>query len=433
MRFVLVTTGSLGDVKPFLALALGLQQAGHATSLAGPENARKLCAELGIEFYAIDRDHQERLRAQEGTRLESGNTLRYGLQRVIDKRKILYNVNRAAWKACQGAEAIVYRMGGFLAVDNIAERLRVPCFKAGLVPYTATRKYPSLYVYRGFDLGMAGNRLSYRIGEQVIWQFFREPVNALREKELGLKPYPLTGPNINHFSSRLPVLYGFSPAILPRPDDWPENVHITGHWQLEEDRDWVPPQDLVDFLEDGSPPVYMGFGSMVSRDPQGTYELVLDTLRQCGQRAILASGWGGLGKGDGNSGRIYSLEEAPHAWLFPRVSCVVQHGGIGTLTANLKAGVPAVIVSFNYDQPFWGEVVRRLGVGPPAIPRKRLTAERLAKAICTCLEDAEMQAKAAAIGRQVRVEDGVGCAVQLIQEYIQRGRCFIGEGIAVEG
>jgi UDP:flavonoid glycosyltransferase YjiC (YdhE family) len=405
MRFVLVTTGSSGDVKPFLALAVGLEKVGHQVRLAGPEDARAACERLGIEFYPIEASHQEALRASQASqRLQGGNTLRFGLQRMREKRVIFHEVNRAALVACQGAEAIAYRIGGFLAADSIAERMGVPCFKAGLVPYTPTGEYPSLRVFRGRGWGRVGNRFSYWISEQAIWQFFRGEINAFRQ-ELGLKAAPLSGPA--EFSRSLPVLYAFSPTLLPRPADWPESVQITGSWELEEGQDWQPPAGLVEFIENGPAPVYVGFGSMVSRNPRETYDLVKRAVQQCGQRAVLARGWEGMGVEEGLDGQIYLIDQAPHDWLFPRMKVIVHHGGVGTTTAALRAGKPAVIVPYNYDQPFWGWVAHRLGAGPRPIPRKRLSAERLAGAIEECLENADLQRRAAELGREMQAEDGV--------------------------
>jgi sterol 3beta-glucosyltransferase len=420
VRIVLVTTGSTGDFKPFIALARGLQREGYRVRLAGPVNAYSACERMGVEFTAIDQDHQERLSSAPNVApLEAGNTLRFGLQRIHAKQRIFFEVNQAAWRACQGAEAIVYRIGGFLAVDSIAERLETPCFKAGLVPYTPTREFPSLHTYRGFDFGKAGNRLSYILAEQMIWQFFREPINAFRKNELGLAPYPLTGPNRAHFTARLPVLYGFSPILLPRPCDWPAHVQITGSWTFDEIQGWQPPPGLEEFIESGPPPVYVGFGSMVSQNPQETYNLIIEALRLCGQRAVVANGWGGGGSGCLPSDPIYLINNAPHEWLLPRMAAAVHHGGVGTTMANLRAGIPAIVVPFNYDQPFWASRVFRLGAGPAPLPRKRLTAMRLAQAIQTSLEEGEIRQKAAAIGRQMRGEDGISLAIMLTRGIMQ--------------
>jgi UDP:flavonoid glycosyltransferase YjiC (YdhE family) len=110
----------------------------------------------------------------------------------------------------------------------------------------------------------------------------------------------------------------------------------------------------------------------------------------------------------------------PHSWLFPRLAAVVHHGGAGTTAAGLRAGVPSIIVPFMGDQPFWGERVRALGVGTAPLPRKQLTAERLAQAITTAVTDSEMRQRAAALGECIRDEDGIGEAVGYIERVLPR-------------
>ena len=86
------------------------------------------------------------------------------------------------------------------------------------------------------------------------------------------------------------MLYCYSPAVVPKPPDWSEHAHVTGYWFLDRPPDWQPPADLVDFLESGPPPIYVGFGSMTSRDPERMSRIVLDALRQSGQRGVIATG-----------------------------------------------------------------------------------------------------------------------------------------------
>jgi len=112
---------------------------------------------------------------------------------------------------------------------------------------------------------------------------------------------------------------------------------------------------------------------------------------------------------------------APHGWLYPRMAAVVHHGGAGTIAAGLHAGVPTVVVPHMADQPFWGQRIHALGVGPRPIPRPRLTAENLGKAIRLAAADPAMRRRAADLGAKIRAEDGVGRAVGLIEAYL-RGR-----------
>jgi len=114
------------------------------------------------------------------------------------------------------------------------------------------------------------------------------------------------------------------------------------------------------------------------------------------------------------------IDSVPHSWLFPRVSAVIHHGGASTTAAGLKAGIPSVLIPFFGDQPFWGQRVAELGVGPKPIPRKRLTAERLANAIQEAVTNDDMRQRAAKLGKQIQTEDGIKSAVEIINQLEKR-------------
>jgi UDP:flavonoid glycosyltransferase YjiC (YdhE family) len=191
---------------------------------------------------------------------------------------------------------------------------------------------------------------------------------------------------------------------------------VVGYWFLDPPPGWVPSLSLRQFLDNGPPPVYVGFGSMGKRETGQWMPLLREALQQCGQRAIVLSHRAGL-----ETEGVFCVQSVPHAWLFPRVAAAVHHGGAGTTGASLRAGVPTVIVPFSGDQFFWAQIVRRLGVGPRAIPHKRLTAAALAGAIDAAVSDRQMRDRAASVGRQIRAEDGVGRAVEIV-ERVQASR-----------
>ena len=169
------------------------------------------------------------------------------------------------------------------------------------------------------------------------------------------------------------------------------------------------------FLDAGPPPVYVGFGSMAGRDPAGLARTVVGGLRAAGVRGVLATGWGGLA-GVEPSNDLFVTEGASHEALFPRCAAVVHHGGGGTTAAGLRAGRPSVLVPFFGDQPFWGRRVAALGVGPAPIPKKDLTAARLAAAVTVATTSASVRRKAEALGEAIRAEDGLGRAVRFIED-----------------
>ena len=145
---------------------------------------------------------------------------------------------------------------------------------------------------------------------------------------------------------------------------------------------------------------------------------ILEALAKSGQRGLLLTGWGGL-RAELVPDNVFVVDSAPHSWLFPRMAAVVHHGGAGTTAEGLRAGVPAVIVPFVFDQPFWGARIKALGLGPDPIPQKKLTADRLAHAIRIAVTDPGMKQRANSCGEAIRAEDGIGNAVKIIQRYFR--------------
>lgn len=322
--------------------------------------------------------------------------------------------------ACQGAECIIYSP---LAIPawHLGEAFGIPTIYAPLVPAWRTRTLshplvPHLPIPLG-PVNAAYNRLSHLAVEQTAWQMFRTIANRWRVETLGLAPLSRFGPSRAIIERGAPILHGFSRHVVPRPRDWPNWACVTGYWFLDRPVDWTPPARVIDFLRDGPPPVYIGLGSMANGDPARFTEMALAALRRSGQRGMLLSGWAGLGQAD-LPDEVCLIDDVPHDWLFPQMAAVVHHGGAGTTAAGLRAGRPTVILPFFADQPFWGQRVHRLGVGPPPIMQRDVTVANLSSAIRRATTDGEMARLAAVLGARIRVEDGVGNAVSMLEKSI---------------
>lgn len=184
---------------------------------------------------------------------------------------------------------------------------------------------------------------------------------------------------------------------------------------MEPSAGWEPPIDFVGFLQSGPPPVYIGFGSMVNKKPEETADLILQALARTGQRGVLSAGWGGLKK-DELRETVFVIGSMPHSGLSPRMAAVVHHGGVGTTAAGLWAGIPAIVTPYFGDQPFWGQRVYELGVGPRPIPRQRLMVDRLTESIRRAVSDTAMREKAACLGERIRAENGIARAGAVIEQ-----------------
>jgi UDP:flavonoid glycosyltransferase YjiC (YdhE family) len=348
---------------------------------------------------------------------------------------VLWQAADDYWAACQGADLILYPILAALPARDIAEKLGIPAYPAYLQHVHSTGVYPSGMMPALPRLGAPYHRMTYALSSELFWRAMRPIMSEWRQDRLGLPALPRRNIFPAWERARTPCFYGFSPAVIPRAPEWGDHIHITGYWFLHPWTNPVAPAQvpagharLADFLASGPPPVFVGFGSMSERDPARAARLVIRALALSRQRGVLLTGWSGLQPGDLRPGdlrpgdlpdEIVAIESAPFEWLFPQMAAVVHHGGAGTTAAGLAAGRPTVVVPFFGDQHFWAWRVAALGVGPQPIRRRQLSAEHLAAAITEAITDSTIRARAAALGEQIRREDGVGTFVALLQDLMR--------------
>ena len=332
MRILLTTFGTRGDIQPFIALGRGLKAAGHDVAVCTSEGFKSFVAEHDLQYAFMDNEllrlSQHALGEIEGfaDALRFTRTMRPAIRRSMDDE----------WNAARnfGPDLIIYHpkcLGSY----HVAETLQVPAVLSLPLPfYTPTSAFPVPFIPNA-RLGGWFNRLTYRLN-LLASVMYSGTVNDFRTKTLGQ-------PGLGRFADVLvradgtpvPILYPYSPHVLPVPADFPHHVHVTGYWFLDHSPDWQAGADLVRFLEDGPPPVYVGFGSMSGRRAMQRARIAIEALRLSGQRGVLASGWGGL-KAARLPRNVFMVDAVPHDWLFPRVAAVVHHGGAGTTAAGLR-------------------------------------------------------------------------------------------------
>ncbi len=213
---------------------------------------------------------------------------------------------------------------------------------------------------------------------------------------------------------RIPILCAWSPSILPPSSDWSLREHVTGYFFFPLDESYFPPSELDSFLKSGQPPVCISFGSMVNKNAERINKIVVEVLRKTNNRGIILSGWGGVMEQSSND--LLYLESAPHDWLLPRCKMIIHHGGAGTTSAGLRAGIPNIVVPFTADQPFWGNRVHAMGVGPKPILVKNISVDKLMCAIAEA-ESNVIRDRAQVVGQNIRSEDGIKNAIKLIELY----------------
>ncbi len=411
----LLTSGTRGDVQPYLALGIGLRAAGFDVRIATHANFAALVAPTGLTFAQLD-DNPSDLFARPGgeyaLRFDGRHPLRHlratwAYWRAA--RPMFARLLLSAWRAVQGSDALIIGLPTLWGA-HLAQVLRIPYVRCLLQPITPTREFPSPLVPFTCSLGATYNRLTHHLVTQTLWLAWRGALNQWRRETLRLGPAPL----FDHRDDAL-TLYGFSSYVVPRPADWSAE-QITGYWFLPAISNWKPSAELEKFLSEHVPPVYIGFGSLGVRNPNSTLEIILRALTQAGMRAVIsvAHNFANVRLPE----NIFPVTDVPHAWLFPRVSAVVHHGGAGTTAAGLRAGVPTIIVPLAVDQFFWGKRIAELGVGTRPIPQSALTSDTLSRALVQATSDPEMQTRARMLAEKIASEDGLARAVELISARI---------------
>ena len=283
-------------------------------------------------------------------------------------------------------------IGGY----HIAEGLGLPSMGLALQPVYPTGEFPPSIV-TARSLGRLGNRAAGQALVLLGAPALAGPVRELRA-ELGL---PRLGTREAVFGQQdtehWPGFCCFSPAVVPRPVDWRAGLEVVGYWWPERPAGWRPPADLENFLNAGSPPVFVSFGSMTPAGADRLSDLVATAGRQAGVRMVIQAGRASLAKTDPASDDAIVIGEVPHDWLFPRMAAVIHHAGAGTAAAGLRAGIPAVSVPMIGDQPFWAARLAALGTGPRPIRYKRLSAQALAAAIRDAITRPSYRAQAQAM------------------------------------
>lgn len=416
MHVTIIALGSRGDVLPCAALGRALRRARHQVRFATFEGFGPTVEAQGLAVHPIRGDAQAIMLTSGGRALaESGQSVARMAAGVMRSFGALANDYARDLTGLAAAETdlIVNQLPGGLYGYDLAEVLDVPMVMAAVMPLVPTCAEPML-AFPPWPSFLPGYNLSsHWVAHQILWQAFRPTINRWRQEMLGLGKARFWGVFAEARQS-VTVLNGFSRHVVPRPQDWGEQVHITGYW-FPEDETWQPPEDLRRFVECGSPPVFVGFGSMPVRSAKRVTAMVLEALRRSGQRGILHSGWGGIGRDD-LPGWAFPVEYVPYGWLFPRTGAVVHHGGSGTTAFGLWAGVPSLVVPFLFDQFYWGRRIAELGVGPQPIPFRKLTLELLTAAIDQMVQGGEMRGRARALGSEIQAEDGLGAAVEVLSD-----------------
>jgi rhamnosyltransferase subunit B len=416
---VLTTFGSLGDLHPYVAIALELRRRGHEAVIATSGRYRAKVEALGISFRAVRPEIEDtQLDAELMRRVMDPRT---GSEVVI--RDLVMPHVRASYDdlaiACDGADLVVGHVLTF-AVRLLSEKTGVRWASSVLQPIALSSAYdppviPAAQYFRHLRfLGPAFHRALFALARRVSAPW-TEPWHRLRA-ELGLPPTK-DHPVFEGQHAPSLVLALFSSQLAAKQRDWPPQTVVTGFPFFDQDGDAGLPPDLARFLDGGEPPVVFTLGTSAVMDAGDFYDVGAEAARRLGRRAVLLVGRDAPVRAKALPPGAAAFAYAPYSQLFPRAAAIVHQGGVGTTGQAMRAGRPMIVMPYGHDQPDNAERVRRLGISR-TVARRAFTVERATRELERVLGDASYAARAAEVGRIVAAEDGARAAADAIERVL---------------
>jgi sterol 3beta-glucosyltransferase len=449
LNIVIMAMGTHGDVAPLCILGLKLMKHGnHRVRIATHESHRDFVlnqqsADAGkthrLEFYPLAGDPKKLATWVAQTQGILWKEVLYPTL-IPSKLEMLHSIIHSTWNAATAADPRDSERKPFVADAiistpnvmghvHVAEALGVPCHIMSVMPFCYhTSEFPHSIARTQFAPGVPtdSNLSSYTCFQAFIWANCGRAVNELRSRSLRRPPvYTLTDSWIER--AQVPFSALWSPSFIPKPHDWPPHCEVVG--TLSSDRnqpaDSNAPQlaALQQWINEGPAPVFIGFGSMIIRDPPRFEAIVKQVSAKTGLRIVVQSSWTTLNVEIPGNSLLRNVGPCPHDWLLPQCSAVVHHGGSGTTAAGLRHGKPTLICPFFGDQFIWGEFCASAAVGPAPCPFASLTADILAGKLEELCQESTRQ-NAEAMARKLAMEDGLIGALEHFHEELPRDSMY---------
>src|SRR5262245_58110906 len=428
-RIVLTTFGSLGDLHPYLAIALELQRRGHQPVVAthGLYGAR--IEALALEFAPV-RPHGEDWGDPAGVIREAMDARR-GSEVVLEKLVLPYlrETRDDLMATARGADLIVDHVLAFMS-PLVAETLKVPRVSTTLQPLAMFSSYdppvsptvPWLASLR--KLGPWAWDILWRFARLSTQRYFREV--AVIRREMGL-PTTNRHPMFNNASPDLHLALFSRELAAPQPD-WPANTAQPGFpvHDRGEHGERIP-LALDVFLRQGTPPIVFTLGSSAIFAADHFYVAAAEAARALGRRAVLLTGDEAMNPVPGvpsvthapTGAPIVTVPYAPHSEVMPRACAVVHQGGVGTTAQAMLSGRPMLVVPFSHDQPDNGDRLRRQGVAR-VLARTQVSAATFTRELSALLADEPLAARAQAMAARMKQEPGAAGAADAIEALLAR-------------
>lgn len=421
MNVTLMPFGSAGDVLPFIWLARHLRTRGHQPLLITASLFQKAADAAGIPFVPIgsDDEFEAIMRDPRVWRLGLGTQAVFEFATLAAGR--YYDAVTALLDGPRRPDLMIAPMTAFGA-RLAREKWGVPLVTVHLQPAALLSAHdtpvlvPALHPLLRL-LPVAVKRLLFKFGPNPI-DFFG---GAALRRLCALHEVPPPRSFFREWwDSPDGTLLLFPEWFAAPQHDWPR-PRLQWTFPLEDLAAEQPLEAALGaFLERhrASPPVVFTAGS-ANVQAADFFAAAVAALRLLDRPGVLVTRDLTQLTADLPPG-IHAAAYAPFGPLLKKAAALVHHGGIGTLSQGLAAGVPQLVMPMAHDQPDNAHRLRRLGAGD-FLPPRRFTAGHVACALGRLLADPGMADRCADLALRLRHERQQRSVVQ-VMEWLEKRR-----------
>jgi UDP:flavonoid glycosyltransferase YjiC (YdhE family) len=417
MKFALASHGTRGDIEPCAAVGLELARRGHEVRMAVPANLVGFVESSGLAAVAYGPDFVE---------LMDPGLFRnaWKIQNPIALlRKAMEPVTRG-WaetssvltSLADGSDLLLTGIPYQEVAANVAEYYDIPFAALHTFPQRVNGyviPIPPLPLTVPSPLIRSG----MTVASWVYWRLTKQAEDAQR-RELGLPK--ATGPSPRRIMERGSLeIQTYDELCFPEvAAEWGGRRPCVGALTME-----LPTgadDEIASWVAAGTPPIYFGFGSMPVASPAEAFAMISAACAELGERALICSGASDF-TGVPHCDHVKVVSAVSHAAIFPACRAIVHHGGAGTTSAGMRAGIPTLILWIAFDQPIWAGVVERLKVGTARRFSKTNRQSLVADLRRILAPEYVTQAREIA-SRMTKPTASVSTAADLLEDTARRGR-----------
>jgi len=394
MKYFLISQGSIGDVRPVIALGMAMRDAGYDFIIGAPPNNSDMVLKYKLPFRSIGIDIQKYLNEQ--MQNLQGNPVKYMNALINFMPTLLSKQFDDMLQSAVDCDYII-SFGLDFSGYSIGEYYKIPWRFVTHMPLGFQSKFHPPLMVKNQNMPHWLNRISWYSNNMTVG-LLESVINKLRKK-IGLG-------KINEFSKKLMhrSIVAADSFITPMPPDVKDDYTQIGYFFLDDNDDLD--NDLEQFINDGPPPIYIGFGSMADSKPSKTSAIIKNLIQSDKYRFIISKGWAKL-TSDENRRNAYFIDYVPHAKLFPKMAIIIHHGGAGTIHTAARAGVPQIVVPHTGDQYYSANRVFKLNLSSKPIYRSRLSSNKLITAIDEIMLNKELQNNVKTFSEHLKNQNGI--------------------------